>query len=439
MRRALLLVVLATAGLAAQTQSPPPPLSGQIPPQLLEFESRTNRIAIELASEPIAPISLDADGSRRHGVLYDRIMLGSLAAKRMIAEGKTPSPEVTVPGSGVAPNAHEIVAHPVKCGDRLRVPKDIVLFAVSGRGGQTAVREVVPSESLEAVIAALEKPAEAMVVAVLAASLINARVEITYEGDACPGEADPVSLPITFAGPRPVRVLGVAALPPEASTLPSPTVVRIQFYADPTGKVRLASLATGPAELLTAAVAHASQFQIEPARANGTPVTQSMTVQVSFTTAGPSAPRPPAPPPGPGDVTMSSNGPLGSGTTPGVPGLSRANSACAMSDDPNFGTTPQQPIKVGGGMRVGPARERQYLVALRGPEGQGVTFRREGSLRGPEGIILDKYALKYAGAQDTISLFLDEYRWDELKAPAGLVCAQPFGLKRPDEGGLGKD
>jgi hypothetical protein len=42
----------------------------------------------ELASEPIAPISLDADGSRRHGVLYDRIMLGSLAAKRMIAEGK---------------------------------------------------------------------------------------------------------------------------------------------------------------------------------------------------------------------------------------------------------------------------------------------------------------------------------------------------------------
>ena len=101
MRRALLLVVLATAGLAAQTQSPPPPLSGQIPPQLLEFESRTNRIAIELASEPIAPISLDADGSRRHGVLYDRIMLGSLTAKRMIAEGKTPSPEVTVPGSGV--------------------------------------------------------------------------------------------------------------------------------------------------------------------------------------------------------------------------------------------------------------------------------------------------------------------------------------------------
>jgi hypothetical protein len=75
-----------------------------------------------------------------------------------------------------------------------------------------------------------------MVVAVLAASLINARVEITYEGDACPGEADPVSLPITFAGPRPVRVLGVAALPPEASTLPSPTVVRVQFYADPTGR-----------------------------------------------------------------------------------------------------------------------------------------------------------------------------------------------------------
>ena len=103
-----------------------------------------------------------------------------------------------------------------------------------------------------------------------------------------------------------------------------------------------------------------------------------------------------------------------------------------MSDDPNFGTTPQQPIKVGGGMRVGPARERQYLVALRGPEGQGVTFRRLGSLQGPEGTILDRYALTYAGAEKAISLFLDEYRWDEPKAPAGLVCAQPFGLKPPE-------
>ena len=81
-------------------------MSGQIPPQLLEFESRINKIALELATVmPVTPISLDADGSRRHGVLYDRIMLGSLTAKRMIAEGKTPSPEVTVPGSGLAPNA----------------------------------------------------------------------------------------------------------------------------------------------------------------------------------------------------------------------------------------------------------------------------------------------------------------------------------------------
>ena len=58
-----------------------------------------------------------------------------------------------------------------------------------------------------------------------------------------------------------------------------------------------------------------------------------------------------------------------------------AGSVCTVSADPAYGLSVATPIQVGGGAMYGPARERRYLDALRGPKGQPVQYKRSGSMR----------------------------------------------------------
>jgi len=117
-------------------------------------------------------------------------------------------------------------------------------------------------------------------------------------------------------------------------------------------------------------------------------------------------------------------------TTPDAPGLSAATSKCDISTDAGYAFTPGAPIKVGGGPAQGPARERQYLSALRGPAGQGLAMIRRGSLLSPDGqTILDLYEITYAGLATPLRLYLDEYHEEPLKAPRGLACAVPVVVK----------
>jgi hypothetical protein len=118
-------------------------------------------------------------------------------------------------------------------------------------------------------------------------------------------------------------------------------------------------------------------------------------------------------------------------TTSNVANLDRASSRCAVSDDPTYGFAVANAIKVGGGDAGGPAREVKYLNVLRGPAGQGVHFRRLGSLPAPDRTILDLYELTYDGVDKPLRLYFDEYHFDELLAPMGLVCAASFDLAPP--------
>jgi hypothetical protein len=45
---------------------------------------------------------------------------------------------------------------------------------------------------------------------------------------------------------------------------------------------------------------------------------------------------------------------------------------CPQATDPEYGLVREKAVKVGGGAGYGPARERTYLTALRGPQGQPV-------------------------------------------------------------------
>ena len=91
-----------------------------------------------------------------------------------------------------------------------------------------------------------------------------------------------------------------------------------------------------------------------------------------------------------------------------VPGLTAATSGCPISDDPTYGVTAANPIKVGGDMLYVAARSMRYLQALRGPSGEGLHFWRLGSFEGPDGTMLDVYQVEHDGTVH--HLYVDGYR-----------------------------
>ena len=106
-------------------------------------------------------------------------------------------------------------------------------------------------------------------------------------------------------------------------------------------------------------------------------------------------------------------------------------SPCAVSDDPTYGWTRENAVPIGGGAMYVSARERRYLDALRGSEGQAVRYRRIGSVpKAPNDLtILDRYEVTYDGLLAPAELYLDAYHYWEPRAPKGLTCGQPINLQ----------
>ena len=109
-------------------------------------------------------------------------------------------------------------------------------------------------------------------------------------------------------------------------------------------------------------------------------------------------------------------------------GSSDDASPCVISTDPAYGTTEDKAIQVGGDAFDGPPRERAYLDNLLGPNGEETSYERLGSLP-YEDTILDTYEVTYGGT--SVTLYLDEYNWQEPQAPVGFTCAAPFPLTAP--------
>ena len=106
----------------------------------------------------------------------------------------------------------------------------------------------------------------------------------------------------------------------------------------------------------------------------------------------------------------------------------RSEAACPIADDRTYGYSRENAIRVGDGGELfgGPARERAYLDNLRGPNGEPISYERLGSLNF-EDTILDEYRI--AGLATPVTVYLDIYQFEELRAPVGLTCAGPFNLK----------
>jgi hypothetical protein len=104
------------------------------------------------------------------------------------------------------------------------------------------------------------------------------------------------------------------------------------------------------------------------------------------------------------------------------------NATCLISSDNTYGYSDANPIKVGGDAFSGPSRERAYLDNLRGPNGEELSYEREGSL--PSGdTILDAYHVTGSGID--VVLYVDVYNFSELQAPIGFTCNGAFPLSAP--------
>jgi hypothetical protein len=109
----------------------------------------------------------------------------------------------------------------------------------------------------------------------------------------------------------------------------------------------------------------------------------------------------------------------------GGAGLTAATSKCEIATDAAFGQTAGDPIKTGGGFAEGPARERQYLAALRGPADRASRSSGSGRRWHPtrrSGFVRDY--LRGTRRADTGCISTSTID-GPLKAPQALVCAAP--------------
>jgi hypothetical protein len=105
-----------------------------------------------------------------------------------------------------------------------------------------------------------------------------------------------------------------------------------------------------------------------------------------------------------------------------------ASGSCIVSTDNTYGYTESNPIKVGGSGFDGPSRERAYLDNLLGPNGESLSYERQGSLMAGD-VILDAYSVTGSGINET--LYIDMYNFEELHAPVGFTCKGEFPLSAP--------
>jgi len=101
---------------------------------------------------------------------------------------------------------------------------------------------------------------------------------------------------------------------------------------------------------------------------------------------------------------------------------------CPISPNVNYGMSPEEAVKVGGGLLSGPLRERAYLDNLLGSNGDPVTYVWVRSVETPDSIV-DEYKLTVAGKE--ITLYLDQYSFGVINAPRGLGCMGAFPFSEP--------
>ena len=99
-----------------------------------------------------------------------------------------------------------------------------------------------------------------------------------------------------------------------------------------------------------------------------------------------------------------------------------------ITTDKTYGYSKKNAIEVGGSKdSEGPKNERRFLNSLSGPNGEKISYYREGSccpVKSENGFMgsamLDIYRVNWEGSDDTLSLYINMYDSSKLYAPIGF-------------------
>lgn len=237
---------------------------------------------IELAVEqgpakPFAPISLDADGSAAHGVIFDRFRMMARAARAAAAAGRPIDP--ANPPRELIQTGTVIVAHPLRCGGKdPAAPAGIEIVASQGRPPQRA-GELATGEALARLLPDASLPAGSMgaMYALDHPRAIDS-IKVSYTPGGC-GDARAVVLPLTFTNAKPLDT-PMPALPAGQPATDRP--IRLQAILDHDGVARRIVYIGGPPALAEAAMAAVRTWTAQPMRLNGAPLVTPVTFQVKF-------------------------------------------------------------------------------------------------------------------------------------------------------------
>lgn len=106
--------------------------------------------------------------------------------------------------------------------------------------------------------------------------------------------------------------------------------------------------------------------------------------------------------------------------------------ACQVSTDPTYGTTPDNPIRIGQ-TTLSDAHEREelYLLTLRGPGNEEIVFERLVPEYNQAEQIIDVYLIKYSSAQEPLRVYFDSAVYQQPLALAGFTCEAAFPIQAP--------
>jgi hypothetical protein len=427
------LVGMALLSLAPpQSPQPSPPA---IPLRhVMLLENDFEQLAIELAAKPdLVAISLDADGSHAHGLVFDRFMLGVLDARAQIAAGKRPTPTGAVPGRGLLPARTIVVAFPLTCKGATVAPLKVEILNANSAVLQNTATALHGAE-LQAALPGVTLPDGALGMPFAISTVQrNTSARITYAGPACPANAPTAMWPFTATNIPLVASTRVdlGKLPAEMASAGAVTI-HVHGLLGADGALRNLTALDGPLALEEPARLIAATWRFKPPMMNGTFTPTGLTLSILLTADGtlPEGRRPEGLVSAAG-VAASGNSPADTGSTPVTEGLTVAKSACGVSSDGTYGVTIENPVGVGGGDMAGAQRGLTYLRALRGPQGESVSYRRVGSLPDAHGtFVLDAYELTFTGIARPVRVYIDDNHWDEPEAPQGFACGVPIGLAK---------
>ncbi len=244
------------------------------PDALLAMEELVGLALEQGGARDFAPISLDSDGSARHGVILDQFRMIARAARHEALAGHALDPKTL--GALRRPRTI-VIAFPLDCDGR-SVPAAAVDFVAAQGNAPRRDGEYVTGEALARLLPELNVPAGSIASAyTLERPRPSDVVRIVYSEGAC--GAGEMTLPLTIT---PAKPLDTPAPAVPADQAPTDRPVRLQGLIDFDGVARRIVYIGGPAALTQPAIDAVRRWTAEPARINGAPVVTPVTLQVKF-------------------------------------------------------------------------------------------------------------------------------------------------------------